>query len=48
MLTLYYNDQILDQLFDVQINDNTLIIGTFAPWDIYDVDGHVVMDFGMG
>lgn len=46
MLTLYYNDQVLDELFDVQINNDILILGTFAPWDVYDVHGYVVMDFG--
>jgi len=43
---LTYNAQVLAELFDVDLNDDTLILGTYAPWSVYDPSGHVVMEFG--
>lgn len=46
MLTLYYSDAIINELFGADLNDDTLVVGTYAPWEFYDLQGHVVMDFG--
>jgi hypothetical protein len=47
-MIIYFNDQELAELFSIELNNDTLILGTFAPWEVYNTDGHMVMDFGDG
>jgi hypothetical protein len=47
-MIIFYNSNELAELFDVDINNDTLILGTFAPWEIYNTEGHMVLDFGDG
>lgn len=46
MFNITYNDQVLNELFETDLNDDTLIIGTFAPWEIYNPTGRIEIDLG--
>ena len=45
-MIIYFNGDEVEEVFDIQLKDDTLTIGTFVGWKMYQNCGHVLMDSG--
>lgn len=46
MLTVYFNDKVLNELFSVITDDDSVVIGTYAVQDIWWDEGILKLDYG--
>jgi hypothetical protein len=43
-MIVYFNNDEVQEVFDVQLRDDILILGTFVGWKMYQSQGHILID----